>query len=94
MEHLKPQESIILIVLSATVDFPTCESIRMSRRVDKGRLLLLPNALMDFPTFESILDALNATLFDRGKWKRRVGLHTSILGVSLILLSYDLKFHM
>nr|GFD52938.1 dynamin-related protein 4C [Tanacetum cinerariifolium] len=26
--------SIILNVLSATVDFPTCESIRMSRRVD------------------------------------------------------------
>ncbi|KAK9077549.1 hypothetical protein SSX86_005886 [Deinandra increscens subsp. villosa] len=34
MEHIKPEESIILNVLSATVDFPTCESIRMSRRVD------------------------------------------------------------
>ncbi|OIS97854.1 dynamin-related protein 4c [Nicotiana attenuata] len=30
-----PQESIILNVLSATVDFPTCESIRMSQKVDK-----------------------------------------------------------
>ncbi|XP_058078616.1 dynamin-related protein 4C-like [Magnolia sinica] len=35
MEYIKPKESIILNVLSATVDFPTCESIRMSQRVDK-----------------------------------------------------------
>ncbi|KAG5539881.1 hypothetical protein RHGRI_020187 [Rhododendron griersonianum] len=35
MEYIKPEESIILKVLSATVDFPTCESIRMSQRVDK-----------------------------------------------------------
>ncbi|GMP39724.1 hypothetical protein CsSME_00010444 [Camellia sinensis var. sinensis] len=35
MEYIKPDESIILNVLSATVDFPTCESIRMSQRVDK-----------------------------------------------------------
>ncbi|KAH7862586.1 hypothetical protein Vadar_006815 [Vaccinium darrowii] len=35
MEYIKPEESIILNVLSATVDFPTCESIRMSQRVDK-----------------------------------------------------------
>lgn len=35
MEHIKPEESIILNVLSATVDFPTCESIRMSQSVDK-----------------------------------------------------------
>ncbi|CAK9134036.1 unnamed protein product [Ilex paraguariensis] len=34
-EYIKPEESIILNVLSATVDFPTCESIRMSQRVDK-----------------------------------------------------------
>ncbi|GJU36626.1 dynamin-related protein 4C-like protein [Tanacetum coccineum] len=34
MEHIKPQESIILNVLSATVDFSTCESIGMSQRVD------------------------------------------------------------
>ncbi|XP_010264116.1 PREDICTED: dynamin-related protein 4C [Nelumbo nucifera] len=34
MEYIKPKESIILNVLSATVDFPTCESIRMSQRVD------------------------------------------------------------
>ncbi|GLT30539.1 hypothetical protein SLA2020_053330 [Shorea laevis] len=35
MEYIKPEESIILNVLSATVDFSTCESIRMSRQVDK-----------------------------------------------------------
>ncbi|KAG2317145.1 hypothetical protein Bca52824_020267 [Brassica carinata] len=35
MKYIKPQESIILNVLSATVDFTTCESIRMSRQVDK-----------------------------------------------------------
>ncbi|KAI8546590.1 hypothetical protein RHMOL_Rhmol07G0130800 [Rhododendron molle] len=36
MEYITPEESIILNVLSATVDFPTCESIRMSQRVDKN----------------------------------------------------------
>ncbi|GLJ35689.1 hypothetical protein SUGI_0717140 [Cryptomeria japonica] len=30
-----PKESIILNVLSAAVDFPTCESIRMSQQVDE-----------------------------------------------------------
>ncbi|CAD5164903.1 unnamed protein product [Musa acuminata subsp. malaccensis] len=34
MKYITPKESIILNVLSATVDFPTCESIRMSQRVD------------------------------------------------------------
>ncbi|CAH9071031.1 unnamed protein product [Cuscuta europaea] len=35
MEYISPQESIILNVLSASVDFTTCESIRMSQKVDK-----------------------------------------------------------
>ncbi|XP_065876485.1 dynamin-related protein 4C-like isoform X2 [Euphorbia lathyris] len=35
MEYIKPEESIILNVLSATVDFATCESIRMSQKVDR-----------------------------------------------------------
>nr|XP_048323302.1 dynamin-related protein 4C-like [Ziziphus jujuba var. spinosa] len=35
MEYIKPEESIILNVLSATVDFTTCESIRMSQSVDE-----------------------------------------------------------
>ncbi|XP_008780399.2 dynamin-related protein 4C [Phoenix dactylifera] len=35
MEYIAPKDSIILNVLSATVDFPTCESIRMSQQVDR-----------------------------------------------------------
>lgn len=35
MEYIKPEESIILNVLSPTVDFPTCEPIRMSQRVEE-----------------------------------------------------------
>ncbi|KAG9133251.1 hypothetical protein Leryth_020750 [Lithospermum erythrorhizon] len=35
MEYITPKESIILNVLSASVDFTTCESIRMSQKVDK-----------------------------------------------------------
>ncbi|KAG7588164.1 Dynamin GTPase domain [Arabidopsis suecica] len=35
MKYTKPEESIILNVLPATVDFTTCESIRMSKKVDK-----------------------------------------------------------
>ncbi|KAG2302568.1 hypothetical protein Bca52824_031219 [Brassica carinata] len=35
MKYITPQESIVLNVQSATVDFTTCESIRMSRQVDK-----------------------------------------------------------
>lgn len=34
MKYIKPQDSIILNVLPATVDFATCESIRMSKKVD------------------------------------------------------------
>ncbi|XP_039162280.1 dynamin-related protein 4C-like [Eucalyptus grandis] len=41
MECIRREESIILNVLSATVDFSTCESIRMSQMVDKtGRRTL------------------------------------------------------
>ncbi|KAL8543628.1 hypothetical protein ACS0TY_004265 [Phlomoides rotata] len=36
MEFIKPEESILLNVLSANVDFTTCESIRMSQRIDKS----------------------------------------------------------
>ncbi|GLJ35681.1 hypothetical protein SUGI_0717020 [Cryptomeria japonica] len=35
MQYIAPKESIILNVLSAAVDFSTCESIRMSQQVDK-----------------------------------------------------------
>ncbi|PKU81253.1 Dynamin-related protein 4C [Dendrobium catenatum] len=41
MQYIKPSESIILNVLSASADFPTCESIRMSQQVDgKGERTL------------------------------------------------------
>nr|PNR51267.1 hypothetical protein PHYPA_010453 [Physcomitrium patens] len=35
MHYIKPEESIILNVLPAEVDFSTCESIRLSQTVDK-----------------------------------------------------------
>nr|PNR51262.1 hypothetical protein PHYPA_010448 [Physcomitrium patens] len=35
MRYIKPEESIILNVLPAEVDFSTCESIRLSQTVDK-----------------------------------------------------------
>ncbi|KAI6684396.1 hypothetical protein NL676_030309 [Syzygium grande] len=41
MEYIRPEESIILNVVSATADFPTCESVRMSQMVDRtGRRTL------------------------------------------------------
>ncbi|CAH8256361.1 unnamed protein product [Arabidopsis lyrata] len=49
MKYIDPQESIILNVLSATVDFTTCESIRMSKQVDKtgeGTLAVVTKADM------------------------------------------------
>ncbi|XP_075511440.1 dynamin-related protein 4C-like isoform X2 [Primulina tabacum] len=36
MEFITPEESVILNVLSASVDFTTCESIRLSQKVDKN----------------------------------------------------------
>ncbi|KAI9127406.1 hypothetical protein K1719_001965 [Acacia pycnantha] len=41
MEYIKPEETIILNVLSATQDFTTCESIRMSQSVDRTGLRTL-----------------------------------------------------
>jgi GTP-binding protein EngB required for normal cell division len=35
MKYISPDESVILNVLSASVDFSTCESIMMSQKVDK-----------------------------------------------------------
>ncbi|KAJ7968791.1 Dynamin family protein [Quillaja saponaria] len=35
MEYITPEESIILNVIAASVDFSTCETIRMSQCVDK-----------------------------------------------------------
>ncbi|KAG6752318.1 hypothetical protein POTOM_044542 [Populus tomentosa] len=36
MKYISPDESVILNVLSASVDFSTCESIMMSQKVDKN----------------------------------------------------------
>ncbi|KAL9342475.1 hypothetical protein Peur_065800 [Populus x canadensis] len=36
MKYISPDESVILNVLSASIDFSTCESIRMSQKVDKN----------------------------------------------------------
>uniref|UniRef100_A0ACD5TX18 Uncharacterized protein n=1 Tax=Avena sativa TaxID=4498 RepID=A0ACD5TX18_AVESA len=62
-EYIAPKESIILNVLSATVDFPTCESIRMSQQVDRtGERTLavvtkvdkLPEGLLEKVTMDDV----------------------------------------
>ncbi|KAA8538908.1 hypothetical protein F0562_025600 [Nyssa sinensis] len=60
MEYIKPEESIILNVLSATVDFPTCESIRMSRRVDKTGLRTLAVVTKADKAPEGLLEKVTA----------------------------------
>ncbi|CAK9166586.1 unnamed protein product [Ilex paraguariensis] len=59
-EYIKPEESIILNVLSATVDFPTCESIRMSQRVDKTGLRTLAVVTKVDKAPEGLLDKVMA----------------------------------
>ncbi|XP_030477416.2 dynamin-related protein 4C-like [Syzygium oleosum] len=60
MEYIRPEESIILNVLSATVDFSTCESIRMSQMVDKtgGRTLAVVTKADKSP--EGLLEKVTA----------------------------------
>ncbi|KAL6645818.1 hypothetical protein ACP70R_017426 [Stipagrostis hirtigluma subsp. patula] len=62
-QYISPKESIILNVLSATVDFPTCESIRMSQQVDRtGERTLavvtkvdkLPEGLLEKVTMDDV----------------------------------------
>ncbi|KAA8538982.1 hypothetical protein F0562_025674 [Nyssa sinensis] len=60
MEFIKPEESIILNVLSATVDFPTCESIRMSQRVDKTGLRTLAVVTKADKAPEGLLEKVTA----------------------------------
>ncbi|WCJ27679.1 Interferon-induced GTP-binding protein Mx [Euphorbia peplus] len=59
-EYIRPEESIILNVLSATVDFATCESIRMSQKVDKtgGRTLAVVTKADKSP--EGLLEKVTA----------------------------------
>ncbi|KAM1064329.1 hypothetical protein ACFX2I_028333 [Malus domestica] len=45
--YIKPEECIILNVLSATVDFPTCESIQMSQTADKTGYVCMRNRIGD-----------------------------------------------
>ncbi|XP_057834797.2 putative dynamin-related protein 4A [Cryptomeria japonica] len=67
MEYISPKESIILNVLAANVDFPTCESIKMSQSVDpKGERTLAVVTKSDKATedlFEKVTtDAVNIRL--------------------------------
>ncbi|XP_054776594.1 dynamin-related protein 4C-like [Prosopis cineraria] len=60
MEYIKPEETIILNVLSATVDFPTCESIRMSQSVDKTGLRTLAVVTKADKAPEGLLEKVTA----------------------------------
>ncbi|KAF8038362.1 hypothetical protein BT93_B1022 [Corymbia citriodora subsp. variegata] len=66
MENIRPEESIILNVLSATVDFSTCESMRMSQMVDKTgeRTLAVVTEADKAP--EGLLEKLMADGFNIG----------------------------
>ncbi|XP_050898187.1 dynamin-related protein 4C-like [Lathyrus oleraceus] len=60
MEYITPEESIILNVLSATVDFTTCESIRMSQTVDKTGLRTLAVVTKADRSPEGLLEKVTA----------------------------------
>ena len=60
MEYITPEESIILNVLSATVDFSTCESIRMSQTVDKIGLRTLAVVTKADKSPEGLLEKVTA----------------------------------
>lgn len=60
MEYIIPEESIILNVLSATVDFTTCESIRMSQKVDKTGVRTLAVVTKADKSPEGLLEKVTA----------------------------------
>ncbi|KAJ1426181.1 P-loop containing nucleoside triphosphate hydrolase [Sesbania bispinosa] len=60
MVDLPPEESIILNVLSPTVDFTTCESIRMSQSVDKTGLRTLAVVTRVDKSPEGLLEKVTA----------------------------------
>ncbi|KAE8686617.1 Dynamin-related protein 4C [Hibiscus syriacus] len=66
VQYITPKESIILNVLSATVDFSTCESIRMSQQVDKigERTLAVVTKADKAP--EGLLDRITANEVNTG----------------------------
>ncbi|KDP31483.1 hypothetical protein JCGZ_15434 [Jatropha curcas] len=60
MEDISPKESIILNVLSATIGFPTCESIRISQQVDKTGERTLAVVSMSDKAPEGFLEKVTA----------------------------------
>ncbi|XP_057426292.1 dynamin-related protein 4C-like [Lotus japonicus] len=60
MEYIRPDETIILNVLSATVDFTTCESIRMSQTVDCAGLRTLAVVTKADKSPEGLLEKVTA----------------------------------
>jgi hypothetical protein len=60
MEYITPEESIILNVLSTTVDFTTCESIRMSQSVDRTGLRTLVFVTKADKSPEGLLEKVTA----------------------------------
>ncbi|XP_058734092.1 dynamin-related protein 4C-like [Vicia villosa] len=60
MEYITPPESIILNVISANVDFATCESIRMSQTVDKTGLRTLAVVTKSDTSPEGLLEKVTA----------------------------------
>nr|XP_043634941.1 dynamin-related protein 4C-like [Erigeron canadensis] len=59
-EYITPEESTILNVLSASVDFSTCESIRMSQRVDVTGQRTLAVVTKDDRNPEGLLEKVTA----------------------------------
>ncbi|KAI8546592.1 hypothetical protein RHMOL_Rhmol07G0131000 [Rhododendron molle] len=98
MEYIAPEESIILNVLSATVDFSTCESIRMSQRVDKNVLAqklvqiqgkIISKCLPDI--VRKINDKLNSNVSELSKMPQNVSSVAEAMTVfmRIICLSKD-----
>ncbi|KEH26125.1 interferon-induced GTP-binding protein mx protein, putative [Medicago truncatula] len=54
------EESIILNVLSATIDFSTCESLRMSETVDKTDLRSLAATSKAHKSLEGLFEKVTA----------------------------------
>ncbi|KAK8546043.1 hypothetical protein V6N13_067281 [Hibiscus sabdariffa] len=66
MQYITPKESIILNVLSATVDFSTCESIRRSQQVDKNGERTLAVVTKADRAPEGLLDKVTADAVNIG----------------------------
>jgi hypothetical protein len=60
VEYITPEDSIILNVLPATVDFTTCESIRLSQTVDKTGLRTLAVVTKADKSPEGLLEKVTA----------------------------------